>query len=266
MSTKLSKDQRGVSIVELLVTLPIAAIIVVYLIVILFNQYGSVLAESSKANLRSGGQALLTNLQDELLFTIEYGQNLDASLSDSYGPTGGWTYDTDPQTLIIYEVSLDSDRRDIERSIVRRDINPCETSPVTSNPVAVSNIIYFVEDTADSRYKRLVKRTITPEYDTCGLDDVTGDPCTVGDTNTCPGVAKRKTCPEVNIGSNGCESADSILSENVLDFNITYFAPNNVETAFPSAADKIKVELTLGDNVYGRDIEVTITHSIRKIN
>ncbi|MEM6997530.1 MAG: hypothetical protein AAF413_01325 [Patescibacteria group bacterium] len=273
--TSLRNEQRGLTIVEMLVTLPIAAIIIVYLVGVLFNQYGSVLAESARADLRSSGQALLTNLQDELLFTIEYGQGLDVYLSDPYVPqtaeyqTGPsvyeWTYDTTPQTLIIYEVALDSARADDDRNIIRRRLNPCATSAVSSNTAAINNIIYFVEDGPDSRYQRLVKRVITPTYDLCSIDRSTGDPCQPA-TSTCLGLAKQTTCPEANVGTGSCVRSDSVLSENVLDFEIDYFASNNVPTTSPSAAEKIEITLTLGDNVYGRDVEVEVKHAIRKIN
>ena len=65
------KDQKGITIAEIAISVPVAAIIVVTLISILFSQYTIVLAETRKANLRTEAQALLTTLQDELLFTIE---------------------------------------------------------------------------------------------------------------------------------------------------------------------------------------------------
>ncbi len=89
-------------------------------------------------------QTLLINLQDELLFTIAYGEGLNTDLSDAYAPTGGWSYDTTPQTLVINEIALDSTRRDESRNIVRQRTNNCETSPVTANGVAINNVIYFV--------------------------------------------------------------------------------------------------------------------------
>ena len=257
--------QEGLTIIELLIAIPIASMIIIVIIAGLFTQYTAVLAESARSNLRSGGQTLLINLQDELLFTIAYGETLNTDLSDTYAPVGGWDYDTSPQTLIINEIALDSTRRDESRNIVRQRTNNCETSPVTSNAVAINNVIYFVEQGTEEDYGSLVKRTVTPTYNLCSLDRATDTPCTP-ETATCFGNAKETTCPEINVGTGSCTSEDSILSENIKDMSIEYFSENNIQTSFPSAADKIEITLTLGDTVYGKDIEAVVKHTIRKIN
>lgn len=262
---KIFQSQKGFSVVELIVSISIASIVVVSLISILFSQYGAVLAESSRANLRTSGQALLTALQDELLFTIEYGHDLQDDLTDPNGPSGGWTYDTDPDTLIIYEIALDAARADSQRSVIRQQLNPCATSSVNSNPVAINNIIYFTQDNNNDDYKSLVRRTVVPTYDLCSIDRSTGDPCQPT-TATCLSNAKELSCPPLYVGSNGCTHSDNYLSQNVTDFSVTYYTIDNVVTPFPSAADKIEVNLTLADRVFGRNVEVDVNHTIRKIN
>ncbi len=248
-----------------MIALPIVSLILITLLGALFLQYTEVLAESSRSALRTDGQRLLINLQDELLFTIAWGEELDDNLTDPYGPTGGWTYDTTPQTLIINEVALDSTRQDDTRNIVRRRFNNCETSPLTSNPVALNNIIYFIEKDPGDLYGRLVKRTLTPTYATCSIDTSTGDPCTPV-TATCRTIERETSCPAANVGSGNCTRADSILSENVIDMEIAYFSEGNAETSIPADADKIEVTLTMGDKIYGQTIETEVKHTIRKIN
>jgi len=262
---KLSGNQNGITLIELIVSITIATIIIVSLTSILFTQYGSILAESSRANLRANGQALLTALQDELLFTIEYGHTLSVDLTDDFAPTGGWTYDTNPDTLIISEVALDAARADENRNVIRQQLSACETSLVTDNPVAINNIIYFTQDNPGSLYKNLYKRVVTPTYATCSVDRNTGDPCTP-ETASCLPNAKETTCPVADVGSGNCTKRDSLLSENVLDFSVKYFMLDNIETPFPSAAEKIEISLVLGDRVFGRNIEVDVNHTIRKIN
>jgi len=262
-------SQRGLTLAELMIALPLATIILTVLFSALFTQYTAVLAESARANLRSSGQTLLINIQDELLFTIAFGETLDVDLADPHEPTDGWAHDSEPRTLIINEVALDSTRRDDDRNIVRQLINDCESSSVTANPVAINNVIYFVGDNPgnpSSDQDVLYKRTVVPIYDTCSIDTVTGDPCTSSSSATCKGGAKSTSCPEGSVGTNDCETEDSVLSENVKGMDIRYYAEDNVETDFPSAADKIEIVLTLGDTVYGRDVEVDIKHTIRKIN
>ncbi len=262
---KLDESQIGLTLIELIVSITVASIIIVSLISILFSQYGSIMAESKRADLRTNGQALLTALQDELLFTIEYGQALHPDLVDDFAPTGGWTYDTNPDTLIINEIALDAARADNNRNIIRQRLSDCETSQITDNPVAINNIIYFTQDNPGSLYKSLYKRTVTPTYSTCSIDRSTGDPCTPA-TSTCLPNAKQTSCPLASVGTGSCTKKDSILSNNVLDFTIKYYELNNVETPFPSAAEKIDVTLVLGDKIFGRDVQVEINHTIRKIN
>jgi len=262
---KPSTRQEGLTLAELMITLPVATIIIVVLLAALFTQYASVLAESARANMRSSGQTILINMQDELLFTIAFGETIDVDLADPNEPTGGWTYDSSPQTLIINEIALDSTRRDDDRHIVRRRLNDCESSSVTSNPVSLNNVIYFVGGSATPGQSTLYKRTLVPSYATCSIDSVADTPCTPA-TATCKDNAKDTTCPEAAVGTNGCTLKDSVLSENVIDMQIKYFAENNIETTFPSSADKIEVVLTLGDTVFGKDVEVDVKHTIRKIN
>ena len=264
---KIKKSEKGFSIIELLIAIPLTTIILVILISVLFTQYTNSLAESARTNLRTAGQTLLINLQDELLFTIAYGEQLDVGLVDPNEPSGGWRYDSSPfPTLIINEIALDSTRRDEDRNIVRQRIVPnCESSSISANPVALNNVIYFVEKSADDRFGTLKKRTIIPEYNLCSIDSVTDGPCTPV-TSTCRDNAKETSCPLAAVGTNNCTRAESTLTENVVDMQIQYFAEDNVPTSFPSAADKVEIVLTLGDTVYGKDVEAEIKHTIRKIN
>jgi len=263
------KQQKGLLLTEIMIALPIATMIIVVLFSVLFAQYTAVMAESSRSNLRTSGQTLLINMQDELLFTIAFGESLNSDLTDGFesasAPSGTWSYDTSPQTLIINEIALDSTRRDDDRHIVRKRINNCESSPISSNPVAINNVIYFVKDNPGSKYDSLYKRTVTPTYDTCSIDLTTEAPCTPT-TTTCLDIAKETTCPEGEVGNHNCGFVDSLLSDNVLSFDIQYFAENNVATAFPSSADKIEVSLVLGDTVYGKEVTADVNHTIRKVN
>lgn len=260
-----ASTQKGFTIVELLIVIPMASVILVILMASLFTQYINVLAESARANLRTSGQTLLINLQDELLFTISYGEGLDAELSDSYDPPGGWAHDSIPQTLIINEIALDSTRQDDDRNIIRRRLNNCESSSITSNPVAINNIVYFVQNNANSNYGTLYKRTITPTYSLCSIDSNTGDPCTP-ESASCLGNIKQTSCIDGQVGNNSCEIVDRVLSENVVSMDIKYFAQNNIETQFPSSANKVEIVLTLGDKIYGKEVTIQTKHTIRKIN
>jgi prepilin-type N-terminal cleavage/methylation domain-containing protein len=260
----MDKNEKGFSLVELLVAITLMSTVVLFLVGIISNQYVSALAESARIRLRTEGQFILLNLQDELLFTIAYSETIESRLTDPYEPSGGWQYDRDPAILIINEIALDSFRRDESRNIVRQRVVNCEAASITSNPLAVNNELYFLEENAEDDYFTLFKRTIAPTYDTCSIDDASGEPCTSG-VGGCRGNIKVSTCPLSLAESNNCKP-DALLSSNVVAMDIQYFAEGNIAVTTPSAADKIQVSITLGKKVYGRDIEATVSHTIRKIN
>ena len=114
--------ERGYTIPELLIAVSVASVIMVVVVSTLFSGYISVLAESREADLRTEAQSLLINMQDELLFTIGFSETTDADLDDAYEPTGGWQYDSVPETLIINEIALDSTRRDDDRDQQHRHL------------------------------------------------------------------------------------------------------------------------------------------------
>lgn len=255
--------QKGFSLTELMVSMVLISIFSILMFSIFTDQFASGLIESSRVRLRAEGQYTLLNLQDELLFTIAYGEEIENRLTDSYAPVGGWQYNQDPAILVINEIAIDSTRRDDTRHIVRERVNNCETSSITSNPLAINNEIYFLDKNPDDAYYTLYRRTVTPDYDLCSIDS-DGDPCSPV-TADCRGNAKESTCPVSVAASDGCRP-DAVMTENVVSMDITYFAEGNTVIETPSDAEKIEVTLTLGDKIYGRDIEATVTHTIRKIN
>jgi len=258
-------QQKGFTIPELLVSVFISSVIGFIMFGYLFNQYTFALAQSARMNLRTSGQIMLMNLQDELLFAISYGETTDPELVDLNEPSGGWQFDAEPFPLIISEIALNSRRQASDRKVLRRETNPCASSAITSNNPAIINIIYFLEDVPGSPYNRLVKRTIVPTYSLCGIHETTGDPCNVGNAG-CSGMVKETTCPAGDVGSGGCTAIDSVLNENVISMSQTYLDGSGAVVTFPSSATMIQFDLLMGDRVYGRDVEVELTHTVRKIN
>lgn len=263
---KLQHDRKGITITELVVVLPIITIVIVLLVGILFSQYGTVLAEARRSSLRAEAQSILNGLQDEFLFSITFGQELDDGLNDPHAPMGGWDFDTDPSTLIIYEIALDSNRRDEERKIVRRRLSSCTGTNAELNPTAINNIIYYVEDNPNNNFNQLVRRTVTPTYATCSEDRATGDTC-VPTTVTCLDNSRTTSCPADQVAIDpDCDREDVVVNENLVDFNIEYFLEDNIPTPFADSADQLELTMVLGDRVFGRDVEVEVVHRIRKIN
>lgn len=250
MITNLAKKkQRGFTIVELLVVLPIYVLVVMVMFSSLLSRYGELLKQAAAVNLRLEAETLLLTLEDELIFATDFGEIKSTDLNDAYAPSGGWSYNTNPDTLIIYETALTADRRDPDREFVYKNTYGCSSA---NNSIAINNIMYFAKPNTTNSYQTLYKRTLVPSYSTCNTN------------------YKRQSCPE-NVVVVNCP-LDGIASRNLVDFNIDYFDEDNVqindESGSPdlSNARKIKVTVTLGDRANGEDISVTAAVTMKRLN
>ena len=238
-------DENGFTIIELAIVVPIISIIAIGVITLVMSMFFQIMANNARLNLLLESQTVLLSLQDELLFTSNYGEEIMSNLSDSYAPTGGWSFDTSPETLIIYETTLTAPRRDPDREFVYR--NSC------SGSIAYDNVIYFTQPNDTNPYHTLYRRILTPQYSTCNTN------------------YRVQTCPTVFVGTNPCYSPDSVISDRVVDFEIDYYDLDNnlIDTdagGSPTAAEKVTVHLTLGDNLFGRTVEAESSITMRKIN
>jgi len=237
--------QKGFTIIEMVVVLPIVSIIAIGIITLVMNMFFQIMANNSRLNLLLEAQTVLLSLQDELLFTTNFGEGIMNNLGDAYAPTGGWTFDTSPNTLIIYETTLTAPRRDPDREFVFN--GSC------NGPIAFDNVIYFTEQNDTNPYHTLYRRILTPQYSTCNSN------------------YRVQTCPAIFVGTLPCESPDSVISDRVIDFNIEYYDSNNnlIDTASsgtPLDGEKITINLTLGDNLFGRNVNAESSITMRKVN
>ena len=234
--------------------LPVVSFIITVLVVLAQRSYYTILANNAETNLSLEAQTILFPLQDELLFATDYAETKSSDLNDPFAPTGGWRHDSDPQTLIVYETSLDKPRRDPDREFVYKRNYSCGSYYSGYNPIATDNIIYYMKANADNDYYTLRRRILTPQYSTCG-------------TNYRP-----QTCPSTaNFGNGGCQKVDTVLSDHVIDFNIEYYNEDNNlidvnNGGSPLEAEKLKIRLKLGNKILGKTVDATSTVTMRKIN
>jgi len=244
---KIKKDpeQKGFTLLEILIALPIASMLSLIIAGTMFNQYGQLLQGSAQARLRMEGEILLLSLEDELLFATDFATGKSTDLVDVNAPTTpGWTYNTTPtDTLIVYETALTADRRDPNRNFVFKRGSTC----ASSFNIAINNLIYFTVDNPNDDYRSLYRRTLVPQYATCGVN------------------FKKQTCPSTAVAS-PCTSSDTLLSNKVIDFQIEYFDDNNVALTSPATAELVKLTLSLGEKIYGENILVPTTISMKKVN
>ncbi len=238
--------QRGFTLVEILVISPVVMITIVIVLSFLFNLYGQLIQQGAKINLQSDAQTILFGLQDDLSFSSDFGTTKYSSLTDNYAPGGGWTYNSNPKTLILLAPAATANHRDPNRQAVY--INQLGCTPGVSletmqeNPLAFNNIIYFVSGT------NLYRRILSP-------------PST---TNTCGTVYLKQTCPAANVTPT-CQK-DILLSNQLSSFGITYYNSSNTVITDPTTADKVKIDITLKTRAYAEDIYATSSITMRKLN
>lgn len=236
------KNEQGFTLVEVLIMAPIMILTIVFLMSFLFSQYGQLTQQGAQINLQTEAQVVTFSMEDDVFFANAFVQNLNDGLSDTYQPSGGWKYNTTPQTLIISDPAVTKNHRDANRQPVYINTLGCDASVLDQNSPLYNNIIYFVSGT--TLYKRTVSAPST--MSTCG---------TSFQKQTCPASNATTACP-----------ADKILTDKVESFSITYLDSNNVTVTDPELANRLKVVLNLKDKAYGEDIRSSSTITLKRLN
>src|SRR5690606_1128115 len=110
-----------------------------------------------------------------------FGQTKNTNLEDAYAPSGGWSHNSTPPTLIISSPALTDDRRSDNRQPVYINSVGCDAAVIEENDVLHNNIIYFVQDS--TLYKRVLS---APEsMNLCGTPHM---------DQTCPAANATSTC------------------------------------------------------------------------
>lgn len=237
------KMEKGFTLVELLVIMPIVLVTVIAGVTFLFNEYGGLVKQSGQLNLQLDAQNILFGLQDDLWYANLFTSDKNDNLVDTYAPSGGWKFNTNPRTLIISSPALTTSQRDPDRTPVYINESTCDPPDGDGdNSVLYDNIIYFVSGT--NLYKRVL--TAPSTMDTCGTPYV------------------KQTCPS-NHASGSCP-ADTILTDKLNTFSVTYYDTGNNTTNTPESAESVQVSLTLKDKAFAEDITASTSLRLRKLN
>jgi type II secretory pathway pseudopilin PulG len=236
-------NQKGFTLIEILVITPILMVTVLATITFLFNEFGQITKQNGQLNLQLEAQNILFGLQDDIWYSNQFASDKNANLIDSYAPVGGWVYNTTPPTLIISTAALTKSHRDPNRQPIYLNESTC--TPVDGNgvnSVLYNNVIYFVSGT------NLYKRTLSAP----------------GGLAVCSNLYSKQTCPTAN-SSSSCP-ADILLSDHINTFGITYYDTGNSTTLIPENSESVKIDLGLKDKAYGEDILASSSLRLRKIN
>ena len=239
---KLIAKQKGFTLIEVLVVAPLMMMTIIIMMTYLFNLFGQLTQEGASLRLTTDAQLITLALQDDIYFANAFVSTINSGLADTYDPSGGWQYNTSPETLIISTPALTKNNRDPDRQPVYINTEGCEPGNISNNSFLYNNIVVFVSGT------NLYKRTLTApnNISTCG---------TSYDKQTCPEDQSSTTCPK-----------DILLSDKLNSFQISYFDANNTEVAVPEQAQLIKIDVQLKDRAFADDIFGSSSISLKRLN
>lgn len=233
---------NGFTLVEVLVLAPVVMITIIITMTFLFNQYGQLTQQGSQTNLNVESQNIVFSMQDDIFFANSFNKNINDELVDAFQPGGGWTYNSNPKTLIISTPALTSNRRSPNRQPVFVDTEGCDASVIANNAPLYNNVIYFAS--GSNLYKRYL--TAPAGLNTCGTSYL---------KQSCPAASATTDCP-----------ADRLMTDKLQSITYTYYDTNNVTTTDPELADKVKIDLTLKDRAFAEDISSTSSVTLKRLN
>lgn len=239
---RLSHNEQAFTLIEVLVIAPILMLTIVVLMTFLFNQYGQLTQQGALINLQTEAQNITFSMQDDIFFADSFEQNMNANLADAYDPPAGWTYNTNPSTLIISTPALTGNRRSANRTPVYINTVGCDQAVIEENSPLMNNVIYFASGT--TLYKRII--SAPNNMATCG---------TSYQKQTCPAANATTSCPP-----------DRVITKNLSKFTLKYYDANNVAVTDPSIADKVQIDLELKDKAFAEDIYATSNITLKKLN
>lgn len=245
-------NQRGFTLVEILVVAPIYVLVAMLMLGLLIDRYGDTLLKSEEANLILEAQSVLRSMEDNIFFADGFGEGLEANLTDANEPSGGWDWNTTPITLIIDEVALDAHISEPNRDIVYRNDLGCTTGVIEDNELAINNIIYYTEDNVGDDYMTLYKRTVAADS-----------------SETCTAPFRRTSCPEAS--ATAMCPPDGALSRRVVDFSVDYYDDNDTQVDLSSGGTPVEgvraeVSLTIAGVANGEEIQITQSRNYKRIN
>lgn len=208
----------------------------------LFNQFGQLTQQGAQLNLNVESGNIVFSMQDDIFYANAFTGSLNGGLVDDHQPSGGWTVNTTPQTLIISTPALTTHHRDENRQSVFIDSLGCDDAVLQNNAPLYNNVIYFADGT--TLYKRIV--SAPPTMATCGTSFF---------KQTCPADQTTSAC-----------QADIVVTKNLNNLVVTYYDPEDNVVTTPEMATKIKVDLQLKDRAYAQDIYTNSSITLKKVN
>lgn len=238
---KALSNNKGFTLVELLIICPMLMAIIAFMMNYLFNQYGQLTVQNSRVNVQISAQAITYAMQDDVFFASAFTDTINSNLVDSYAPSGGWQASSSPTVFIISTPALTASHRSASRQPVYINTFGCGAS-ITDNDALYNNIVYWVSGT--NLYKRVI--SAPANMSTCG---------TSYQKQSCPAANATSSCP-----------ADNLMTDQLQSFTVSYFDTTGTQVSDPAQASEVKISVVLSAQAFSQTVTGNSSITLRKIN
>lgn len=267
MPSRQDHSQKGFTIVELAIVVPILIVTVIVLFESLFSLVRSSALNRTAIDITYETQNALSAIENDTILTNTFLPTTDSAVTDPYKPTthsGQWSYlgneAGDPNRVLILRVyNTTGNPLSVDRKPAFLTDEGCDPSTIYFNEVLQYNLIYFVQN--GTLYRRHALDTTK---------------------STCETPYQKQSCPSLaTLGlpsrHTACAADDEVVARNVREFSVQYYPSKNSTTPIavyePSAdpdavtaAAAVDVSLTLARPTYGQDVSNSSSIRIAKVN
>lgn len=259
-------NQRGFTLVELVIIVPIMLVSISYTMKFMIDLYGSSLAKTQKLNLQIDSQTASSTIKNDVFYATSLLSSLPtgspAPFIDPSPPSSPWKVALDsPQTSGVYTplatgtnlstpkvVLIATEQQTSSKNSGRKLLYTSPTSDCNPPLTPLRNlIVYYVKQQTGSSNKQLFRRVI---------------PETNGSNIVCPlNLTSSRTASCLYLGSINCSinTSDALLAENLDAITVTYYGPNdsvpqtdaNFNYNFSGIVTKARIKLTMKQLIAG---------------
>lgn len=253
MTLGLSNKEKGFTLVEVVVVLPMMLITLAAIGALLMNVYVSLSEKTGRLEMELEGQSTLFAMRDDLFYATRFAGTNQSDTTDAFEPTGGWNAIRD-KALIVYEASYTKNRQSVDRKLIRKDNSPkpCSSIDVDQNNYSINTIIYFQQGS------NLYRRVLIPDQ-----------------ANNCDITYRQQTCPAANVPTS-CSVADTLIAQNVKTYDITYYEKSSTDKVISSSTlesdpnrfirvARAEINLTLEKLINAEPVQTKAKINIKKI-
>jgi len=232
---KARKNERGLTIVEVLVVAPLIVLIIGVSIGFMVSITGDGLRVAERNALAHSVQDALGKVEADTQVATGFLQNKTDASGNSFTATMSVTPYKSTGPLIMSALATTKSPLDPARALVYRNENGCSPDVITYNEKYTVTYVYFVNGGT------LWKRTVMG----------TGTPC----SSTQPW--QRPSCAPNYTPSANCKAEDEAILTNVQSLEVQYFKDDAAATPINtiSEATSIKTTIVSKDSVAGEEID-----------